>query len=140
MFAYCIKSHAQTVVSKKESDIENKTLETEIVDHSGVQSLIEKHKIISTSKPAFYDGFRIQIINTNNKEDAMKIKSDFYSKFPDMRCYTVYQQPYYKVRVGDYPTQESAKNDLKKLAKFYPSSFLVSEQIRRTIEEDERLK
>lgn len=53
-----------------------------------------------------------------------------------MRCYISYQQPYYKVRVGDYEDQTEAKPDLKKMAKFYPSSFLVPDQIRRTNEKD----
>jgi hypothetical protein len=47
-------------------------------------------------------------------------------------------QPYYKVRIGDYAQQESAKGDLKKLARFYPSSFLVPDQIRRTGDNEEK--
>lgn len=108
-----------------------------IVDHSGIQKYIESHRIIIKRKP-FAEGFRIQIYNGNNRDDANKIKSEFYSKFPNMRCYISYQQPYYKVRVGDYEDQIEAKPDLKKMARYYPSSFLVPDQIRRTGDKEEK--
>lgn len=110
------------------------SVNSSIVDHSGVQKYIESHKIIVKKKP-FTEGYRIQIYNGNNKDDAKNVKTEFYSKFPGMRCYLTYQQPYYKVRVGDYEDQASAKLDIKKMARFYPSSFLVPDQIRRTGEE-----
>jgi len=114
-------------------------LKSSIVDHSGVQKYIDNHRQIVKKKP-FIEGFRIQIYNGNNKEDANKIKAEFYSTYPSMRCYLTYQQPYYKVRVGDYPDQGSAKIDLKKLARNYPSSFLVPDQIRRLDKDDDKDK
>ncbi len=108
-----------------------------IMDHSGVQKYIESHKMIVKKKP-FSEGFRIQIYNGNNREDANRMKSEFYGKFPGMRCYLTYMQPYYKVRIGDYPDQGAAKGDLKKLARYYPSSFLVPDQIRRTGDNEDK--
>jgi len=107
------------------------------MDHSGVQKYIESHKMIVKKKP-FSEGFRIQIYNGNNREDANRMKSEFYGKFPGMRCYLTYMQPYYKVRIGDYPDQGAAKGDLKKLARYYPSSFLVPDQIRRTGDNEDK--
>lgn len=112
-------------------------LKSTIVDHSGVQKYIEKHQKIIKKKP-FVEGYRIQIYNGNNKDDANKIRAEFYSNYPSMRCYLTYQQPYYKVRVGDYQDQGSAKVDLKKMARTYPSSFLVPDQIRRLEKDDDK--
>jgi SPOR domain len=112
-------------------------LKSNIIDHSGVQKYIEKHQKIIKKKP-FVEGYRIQIYNGNNKEDANKIKVEFYSNYPGMRCYLNYQQPYYKVRVGDYQDQGSAKADLKKMARTYPSSFLVPDQIRRMDKDEDK--
>jgi SPOR domain len=112
-------------------------LKSSIIDHSGVQKYIEKHQKIIKKKP-FVEGYRIQIYNGNNKEDANKIRAEFYSNYPSMRCYLTYQQPYYKVRVGDYQDQGSAKVDLKKMARTYPSSFLVPDQIRRLEKDDDK--
>lgn len=123
---------------KVDSSSMPREIQSNIIDHSDIQRYIESHGIVAKKKP-FIEGYRIQIFNSNNREEATKAKSDFYAKYPNMRAYTVYQQPYYKVRVGDYPNPESAKADLRKMAKSYPSSFLVPEQIRRidSKEEDE---
>lgn len=106
-------------------------LKSMIVDHSGVQPYITAHPMIDKRKP-FFQGYRIQIFSGNSKEEANKVKADFYNKYPQMRCYLTYQQPYYKLRVGDYEDQESAKPFAKMLAKTYPSSFLVPDEVRRT--------
>jgi hypothetical protein len=106
-------------------------LKSSIIDHSNVQPYISAHPMIDKKKP-FFQGYRIQIFSGNSKEEANKVKTDFYSKFSSMRCYLTYQQPYYKLRVGDYEDQESAKLDAKKLARTYPSSFLVPDEVRRT--------
>lgn len=132
LFLSPILSYAQTA-----TDTAKPELKSAIIDHSGVQKYIDKHGKIIKKKP-FTEGYRIQIYNGNNKEDANKIRTEFYSTYPTMRCYLTYQQPYYKVRVGDYQDQGSAKVDLKKLARSYPSSFLVPDQIRSLNKEDDK--
>lgn len=114
-------------------------LKSSIIDHSGIQPYITAHPIIEKKK-AFFQGYRIQIFSGNSKDEANRVKSDFYNKFPSLRCYLTYQQPYYKLRVGDYEDQESAKADARRLARTYPSSFLVPDEVRRTGKEDEKDK
>jgi len=121
---------ASAVWSQTE-DTSINALKSVIIDHSGVQPFISSHPAVDKKK-AFFQGYRIQIYSGNSKEDANKVKSDFYSKYPAMRCYLTYQQPYYKLRVGDYEDQETAKFDAKRLARIYPSSFLVPDEVRRT--------
>ena len=118
-------------VSAQTADTSENALKSMIIDHSGVQPFITAHPMIDKRKP-FFQGYRIQIFSGNSKEEANRVKADFYSKYPSMRCYLTYQQPYYKLRVGDYEDQESAKPDAKKLARIYPSSFLVPDEVRRT--------
>lgn len=118
-------------ISAQVVDTGENALKSTIIDHSGVQSFISAHPMIDKRKP-FFQGYRIQIFSGNSKEEANRVKADFYSKYPSMRCYLTYQQPYYKLRVGDYEDQESAKPDAKKLARIYPSSFLVPDEVRRT--------
>ncbi len=126
---FCLFSSSYILCQTEDSTVN--ILKSSIVDHSGVQPYITSHPIIDKKKP-FFQGYRIQIFSGNSKEEANKVKSDFYIKFPNMRCYLTYQQPYYKLRVGDYEDQESAKPDAKRLARTYPSSFLVPDEVRRT--------
>jgi hypothetical protein len=129
---FIVDSFAQTNDTSKLNEFESI-----IIDHSNINGLINSHKKIIKRSP-FTEGYRIQIFNGNSREEAMKVKSEFYNKFPSIRCYTIYQQPYYKVRVGDYPNPESARNDLKLLGRYFPSSFLVPEKIRRLDNEDDK--
>jgi signal peptidase I len=129
---FIVDSFAQTNDTSKLNE-----LESIIIDHSNINGLINSHKKIIKRSP-FTEGYRIQIFNGNSREEAMKVKSEFYNKFPSIRCYTIYQQPYYKVRVGDYPNPESARNDLKLLGRYFPSSFLVPEKIRRLDNDDDK--
>lgn len=128
-----------SIEAQTEDTSSNSVLRSSIIDHSGVQAYIEAHAMIEKKKP-FFEGFRIQIYSGNNKEEANKVKAEFYTKFPNMRCYLTYQQPYYKLRVGDYENQESAKADAKRLVRTYPSSFLVPDQVRRTTSDDPKEK
>jgi hypothetical protein len=129
---FVIDSFAQTNDTSRLNEFESI-----IIDHSNINGLINSHKKIIKRSP-FTEGYRIQIFNGNSREEAMKVKSEFYNKFPSIRCYTIYQQPYYKVRVGDYPNPESARNDLKLLGRYFPSSFLVPEKIRRLDNDDDK--
>jgi hypothetical protein len=54
-------------------------------------------------------GYRVQIYSGSNRIDANKVKSDFLETYFGEKIYFDYQQPYYKVRVGDYRTKLEAQ-------------------------------
>jgi hypothetical protein len=53
-------------------------------------------------------GFRIQIMAVTDAATADRTRADIESKF-GVKAYIVYQSPYYKVRVGDCPTQDECR-------------------------------
>ncbi|HEV9035178.1 MAG TPA: SPOR domain-containing protein [Puia sp.] len=74
-------------------------------------------------------GFRIQVINTpdRNKVNAAKIK--VYEQFPDWRPYLIYQAPNYKLRVGDFKTEDEANAAMQQLSRLFPSGLYVIRDI-----------
>jgi len=74
-------------------------------------------------------GFRIQVINTpdRNKVNAAKIK--IYQEFPDWKPYLLYQAPNYKLRVGDFKTEEEANEAMQQLSKLFHSGLYVIRDI-----------
>ncbi len=98
-------------------------------DHSGIYSLMERHKLLN-DRNVFSPGFRIQIAFTNNKDEAMNYKKEFYQRFPNLRCYTTYEQPYHKVRIGDYQNLNETKRDLSTILEFFPGAFVVADKVR----------
>jgi hypothetical protein len=74
-------------------------------------------------------GFRIQVINTQDRNKVYDAKAKVYQQFPDWKPYLLYQAPNYKLRVGDFKTQEEAEAAMQELAKLFPSGLYVIRDI-----------
>ena len=74
-------------------------------------------------------GFRIQVINTPDRNKVYDAKAKVYQQFPDWKPYLLYQAPNYKLRVGDFRTQEEAEAAMQELAKLFPSGLYVIRDI-----------
>ena len=69
---------------------------------------INKSKTISGTT----DGYRVQVISTDNLEKANDIRSEIYQKTQNKEVYISFEPPFYKVKVGDFINREEA-SDLK---------------------------
>lgn len=58
-------------------------------------------------------GFRVQILAANTFSDAAAKKSLIRSQFPTDSVYVVYDQPIYKIRLGDFRSREDAESKLR---------------------------
>lgn len=56
-------------------------------------------------------GFRVQVIATDNLEEADNIRSEVYFKTNQMNVYLVFEPPFYIVKAGDF-TSRAGANDL----------------------------
>lgn len=103
-----------------------------ISEHGRITRLVEKHKEISKSHPEF-DGFRVQIFfdsGNNSKSRAYEVYKSFLASYPEHEAYVVFQEPNYKVRVGDFRTRLEAEGFLQQIVAIYPSSFVIKDQIK----------
>jgi hypothetical protein len=74
-------------------------------------------------------GFRIQVINTNDRNKAIAVKTKVYELYPDLKAYLLYQAPYFRLRVGNFKTQDEAASYQKKLAKHFDNTLIVRDVI-----------
>ncbi|MCY7420855.1 MAG: SPOR domain-containing protein [Chitinophagaceae bacterium] len=84
-------------------------------------------------------GYRIQVINTQSRDDANNVKTEMLRRFPEQKTYLLYKAPNFKVRVGNFLTQREAEPVRKMIAALYParSIFLVSDRVEyRPIDEE----
>jgi hypothetical protein len=100
----------------------------EIVQEESIDRLMLKHLAINSENESI-DGYRIQIHFGGEREKAKTIKTKFLQQFPDVAAYEVYQQPNFKVRVGDFRTRIEAQKFMNEINSFFPSSFLVADEI-----------
>jgi hypothetical protein len=66
-----------------------------------------KKNVIGTT-----DGYRVQVIATDNIEEANQIRSEIYSRTTNKQVYINFEPPFYKVKIGDFTSNTDA-NDLK---------------------------
>ena len=54
-------------------------------------------------------GYRVQVISTDNLNEANGIRSEIYFKTNEKAIYVIFEPPFYVVRVGDYKNINDAK-------------------------------
>ena len=82
-------------------------------------------------------GYRLLVINTNKRDDAIAAKTKVYTNFPELKAYLVYQSPYFKLKVGNFKTREEAQQYQKSLGYYFPKGvFIMSDTIEITPEKD----
>lgn len=82
-------------------------------------------------------GYRLLVINTNKRNEAIAAKTKVYTNFPELKSYLVYQSPFFKLKVGNFRTREEAQQYQKSLGVFFPKGvFVVPDTIEITPEND----
>jgi hypothetical protein len=76
------------------------------------------------------DGYRLQIMFSNDRSEAYTAKSKIYKQFPHESCYVIYEQPYYKLRVGDFTNRFEATDLLNQMLSTYVGAFIVKDKVK----------
>ena len=75
-------------------------------------------------------GYRLMVINTNKRDEAIAAKTKIYTYFPELKAYLLYQSPYFKLKAGNFKTRDEAEDYQKKLNAFFPKGvFIISDII-----------
>lgn len=93
------------------------------------RSLADRYRKVSSTKMT-RPGYRIQIYFGSDRVKAQEIRTEFMRTFPEQGAYLIYQQPNFKVRVGDFRTRIEAQGFLKSLYDRYVPSFIVSDEVK----------
>lgn len=85
---------------------------------AAMQTEVNKKTFLSRSH--FFHGFRIQVANTQNRDEANAIKAELLQRFPEQKSYLLYQSPNFRVRIGNFLVQKDAFQLRKRIAALYP--------------------
>lgn len=94
-----------------------------------VQVLVKRHVVLNTARQSM-PGYRVQIHFGSQRTDANEIRADFHKLFPNIPAYIIYQQPNFKIRVGDFKTRLEAMKLLNDLQTLYSTAFIVRDDVR----------
>lgn len=74
-------------------------------------------------------GFRVQIYSGNNRNEAYAAQNRFKNQFSDIDSYISYDEPNYRVKVGDFTSRSEANNFMQLLRSQYSNVFVFQEDI-----------
>ncbi|OYT17673.1 MAG: hypothetical protein B7C24_01355 [Bacteroidetes bacterium 4572_77] len=98
---------------------------------SNIDDLLALHKSICKTD-SLISGYRVQIFfesGNYSKDKALQTAEEFQESFPNTPYYLSFNEPYYRIRVGDYRTLIEAKGFLSKVLRQYPSAFEVKDLV-----------
>ncbi|MBR2961805.1 MAG: hypothetical protein IKC42_02115 [Alistipes sp.] len=87
---------------------------------------------IEEQKAAAVDGFRIMIFMSKTptaRTEALAARDSIAKYVPSHRQYVTYENPYFKVSVGNCTTQEEALVLLEDVKRYFPKAFIMRENI-----------
>jgi thioredoxin-related protein len=79
-------------------------------------------------------GYRVLIISTTEREKAEKIKREL-ENLHNVESYLIYEQPYFKVKIGDFHSKHYATKLELQLKESYEDCKVVPDKIQFSIEE-----
>jgi hypothetical protein len=74
-------------------------------------------------------GFRLMIISTTSREEAIAAKTKVYTYFPELKAYLWHQSPYYKLKAGNFRDRKDAEAYQKKLNTYFPKGVFIMNDI-----------
>jgi hypothetical protein len=91
---------------------------------SKIDSITLKNK-----KMKYAQGYRILVYTGTSSEEVSKIKEQVVSLVPTQSVYSVYKQPTFRLKVGDYADRVEASSVLYQISKDFPNAIVIQDQI-----------
>ncbi|MEP7251371.1 MAG: SPOR domain-containing protein [Ginsengibacter sp.] len=104
------KDYRLAIIARKESDINTAILKS----------------MARTAK-----GYRLMVLNTNDRDYALRVRSELLQKFPEQKPYMWFANPYIKLKFGNFKTKEEAESYQNKISKMLNGQtiYLLEETI-----------
>jgi hypothetical protein len=102
-----------------------------VVMDPGIRWLLQTHRELIDRERGF-PGFRIQIfMDAGNQArlNTQRSRAEFEARHPEVRAYIIYEEPNFKLRVGDFRTRLDARRYLEAIRENYPAAYIVISQI-----------
>ena len=79
--------------------------------------------------PPSINGYRVEIF-FGKRKDAEKVKSEFLKHFDQWPIYIIWQQPNFKVQIGNFMTKLHAEKTKQEIKNNYPNAYITITEIK----------
>ncbi len=93
--------------------------------------LLHAHRDVVSRHPGM-PGYRVHLyMDSGNRArlNTRKEQANFEDIYPDVNAYIVYEEPYFKLRAGDFRTRVDARRFLEKIRSDYSAAYIVVDRI-----------
>jgi len=74
-------------------------------------------------------GFRVQIFAGSSRNQAFSEQTRFRGMYKDVDTYITYDEPNYRVKVGDFRSRSEANAFMRELRQYFSNVFVFSESV-----------
>ena len=74
-------------------------------------------------------GFRLMVISTSSRDEAIAAKTKIYTYFPELKAYLWHQSPYYKVKAGNFKDRKDAEAYQRRLNTYFPKGVFIMKDV-----------
>jgi len=95
-----------------------------------VNAMVEKH-VEFNNRVKTFPGYRVQIASfsgANSKNSAFSLRDRFIIDYPSVQAYIVFDEPNFKVKVGDFRTRLEAYAFLQQIKDVY-KGYIIKDNI-----------
>lgn len=102
-----------------------------VIKDASISRLLDAHKQLNQRHRGMA-GFRVQIYTDSGNRSKIRTemaKTEFDARNLGVRSYISYDEPYFKLRVGDFRTRLDAQRFLNRIASTYRSAIIVVDRV-----------
>lgn len=117
------------LLSQDAEEVKNWKGDVQVEMPETVEAMLKEY-IAQNEEENSMPGFRVQIMSSQQKLDVLKVKSDFYKKFPEIRTYLDWVEPNFVLRAGDFHHRLEAEKAMLEISGEFPSAFVVVDKLK----------
>ena len=121
---------ADTLIEVESEELQPLQLDYVNQNHK-IEYLLHLHRNAMTDQRGIA-GYRVHIYMDSGNRARLNTQQEqaaFEERYPEQRSYIVYEEPYFKLRAGDFRTRLDARRFLETIRRNYPSAYIVVDRI-----------
>ena len=104
-------------------------LQGQLIEQDRITDLMERWKSFNMSNKEVR-GYRVQILATTDRRHMEATQRVFERNYPDYPVHSAHNEPYWYLKTGAFITNQKAQAFMKKMAKEYPASLIVTDMLK----------